>query len=105
VIFTAAPDVLAGLYTLANYDRPDPHGVVAPMGSGCASILQYPLEETNSTNPRCVLGMFDVSARPRVPATTLTLAAPMRRIEEMALNMDESFLITASWQAVRNRLS
>jgi uncharacterized protein (DUF169 family) len=104
VIFTAAPDVLAGLYTLANYDRPDPHGVVAPMGSGCASILQYPLEEAGSAHPRCVLGMFDVSARPHVPANTLTFAVPVRRFEQMASNMDESFLITASWQAVRSRL-
>jgi Uncharacterised ArCR, COG2043 len=104
VIFFAAPDVLAGLFTLANYDRADPYGVVAPMGSGCASILQYPLEEANSAHPRCVLGMFDVSARPHVPVSTLTFAAPMRRIEQMALNMDESFLITASWQAVESRL-
>ena len=104
VIFFAAPDVLAGLFTLANYDRAGPYGVIAPMGSGCASILQLPLEEASTAHPRCVLGMFDVSARPHVPGNTLTFAVPMRRLEEMARNMDESFLITASWQAVRNRL-
>jgi hypothetical protein len=105
VIFFAAADVLAGLFTLANYDRADPYGVVAPMGSGCASILQYPLEEAKAEQPRCVLGMFDVSARPHVPAATLTFSVPMRRLEEMARNMDESFLITASWQAVASRLA
>jgi Uncharacterised ArCR, COG2043 len=104
VIFFAAPDVLAGLFTLANYDRADPYGVIAPMGSGCASILQYPLEEANSPQPRCVLGMFDVSARPHVPGDTLTFAAPMRRLEEMARNMDESFLITGSWEVVERRI-
>jgi hypothetical protein len=105
VISFAAPDVLAGLFTLANYDRADPYGVIAPMGSGCASILQYPLEEASAAQPRCVLGMFDVSARPHVPAGALTFAAPMRRFEQMVCNMDESFLITGSWDAVKNRLA
>jgi hypothetical protein len=105
VIFFAAPDVLAGLYTLANYDWADPHGVVAPMGSGCASIVQYPVVEASSAHPWCVLGMFDVSARPHVPEDTLTFAVPMRRFEQMVHHMDESFLITASWRAVRDRLS
>lgn len=105
VIFFATPDVLAGLYTLANYDRADPHGVIAPMGSGCASILQHPLVEADRPHPRCVLGMFDVSARPHVPPNTLTFAAPMRRFEQMVRDMDESFLITPSWQAVARRLA
>jgi hypothetical protein len=104
VIFFATPDVLAGLYTLANYDWPDPHGVIASMGSGCASIVQYPLVEAKSEHPTCLLGMFDVSARPYVPEDTLTFTVPMRRFEQMVLNMDESFLITASWRALRNRL-
>ena len=33
-IFFAAPDELAGLFTLANYDVAGVHGVIAPMGSG-----------------------------------------------------------------------
>ena len=41
-IFFAKPDVLSGLFTLANYDRADPYGVIAPMGAGCASIINYP---------------------------------------------------------------
>ena len=48
--------------------------------------------------------MFDISARPHVTGNTLTFAVPLRRFEQMVLNMDESFLITESWQAVRNRL-
>jgi hypothetical protein len=103
-VFFAAPDVLAGLFTLANYDWADPHGVIAPMGSGCASILQYPFAEASSAHPRCVLGMFDVSARPYVLGDRLTFAVPMSRLDQMVHNMDESFLVTASWQAVRSRL-
>ena len=104
MIFFAAPDVLSGLFTLANYDRPDPYGVIAPMGSGCSSIISYPCYEAASENPQCVLGMFDVSARPCVPANRLTFAMPMKRFEQLALNMDQSFLITNSWNLVRKRL-
>ena len=103
-IFFASPDVLAGLFTLANYDRADPYGVISPMGSGCASIINYPIEEAKSEQPRCVLGMFDVSARPHVEAGKMTFAMPMRRLEQMALNMEESFLITKSWELVRKRV-
>jgi hypothetical protein len=104
VVFFATPDVLSGLFTLANYDVADPHGVIAPMGSGCASIINYPYEEAQSEHPRCVLGMFDVSARPSVPGDRLTFAVPMKRFEQMVRNMDSSFLITDSWKMVRNRL-
>lgn len=104
VIFFAAADALAGLFTLANYDWPDPHAVIAPMGSGCASIISYPYFETQTETPRCVLGMFDVSARPHLPPNLLTFTVPFKRFEQMARNMDESFLITASWQEVKSRL-
>ena len=104
VVFFAPPDVLSGLFTLANYDVADPHCVIAPMGSGCASIINYPYVEAQSEHPKCVLGMFDVSARPCVPAHHLTFAVPTKRFEQMVLNMDESFLVTESWNWVRNRL-
>lgn len=104
VIFFAKPDVLSGLFTLANYDLASDPGVIAPMGAGCASILSYPMMEARAEQPRCVLGMFDVSARPCVPADTLTFTVPMKRFEQMVANMDESFLITDSWRIVRERL-
>jgi hypothetical protein len=74
------------------------------MGSGCASIISFPYQEAQSENPRCILGMFDVSARPHVPEERLTFAMPMQRFEQMVANMDESFLITKSWDLVRERL-
>lgn len=104
VVFFSKPDVLSGLFTLANYDLATIPGVIAPMGSGCASILNYPLTEAREKRPKCVLGMFDVSARPCVPADTLTFAVPMKRFEQLVAYMDESFLVTESWRAVRDRL-
>ena len=103
VVFFATPDVLSGLFTLANYDLATNQGVMAPMGSGCSAVVAYPLEE--ATGPqRCVLGMFDISARPYVEPGVLTFAVSIKRLLAMLDNMDESFLVTSSWNAVRERL-
>lgn len=104
VLFFAPPDILSGLFTLANYDAADLYAVKTPMGSGCASIIQLPIAEAEAERPGCILGMFDVSARPCVPEDTLTFAVPMQRFVQMIDNMDESFLITGSWDVVRERL-
>jgi hypothetical protein len=105
VIFYARPDVLAGLFTLASFDEAEQDMVIAPFGSGCASIVQYPYIEAKSTRPRAVIGMFDISARPFVPADVLTFAAPMDKFKRMVDNMGESFLITPSWAKVQKRIS
>lgn len=103
VIFFAPPDVLSGLFTLANFDEPTNEAVFCPMGAGCGTIVQYPLRESASDHPRAVLGMFDVSARPEVDPNSLTFSIPIRKFERMVDNMDESFLITHSWEKVQNR--
>ncbi len=103
VVFFASPDVLAGLFTLANFDEVE-NGVLAPFCAGCASIVQFPYLEGNGSHPRAILGMFDVSARPYVPAGTLTFAVPMNKFRRMVANMEESFLITESWAKVRTRI-
>jgi uncharacterized protein (DUF169 family) len=104
VIFFAPPDVLSGLFTLANYDAPTNEAVYCPMGAGCGTIVQYPLLEFLSERPRAVLGMFDVSARPGVDPSVLTFSIPMQKFEKMVANMDESFLITPSWEKLRARI-
>ena len=104
VIFFSPPDVLSGLFTLANFDEADLNGVYCPFCAGCGSIVKYPFLEKASLHPRAVLGMFDVSARPFVPGSTLSFAVPMTKFSLMIDNMDESFLITKSWKAVRGRM-
>ncbi|HUL01075.1 MAG TPA: DUF169 domain-containing protein [Nitrospirota bacterium] len=104
-IFFAPPDVLSGLFTLANYDEDVPNGVFCPFCAGCGSIVQYPYLENLSTRPRAVVGMFDVSARPYVPKEALTFAVPMKKFTRMIKDMDESFLITPSWEKVKKRIS
>lgn len=104
VIFFAQPDVLSGLFTLANFDEAEPNGVFSPHGSGCASIVQYPYLEKDSHRPRGVIGMFDISARPFVPGNVLTFSVPMKKFVTMIENMKESFLITKSWRKIQKRI-
>jgi hypothetical protein len=104
VIFFSTPDVLSGLFTLANFDETEPNGVFCPFSAGCGSIIQYPYLEKDSARPRAVIGMFDVSARPYVPKDTLTFAVPMIKFIRMIGNMEESFLITHSWDKVKKRI-
>jgi len=104
VVFFARPDVLSGLFTLANFDEAEANGVLAPFGSGCSSIVHYPLIEKDAARPRAIIGMFDVSARPFVPLDKLSFAVPMPKFKHMVQNMEESFLITNSWKAVQQRI-
>ena len=104
VIFFARPEVLSGLFTLVNYDQADPNGVICPMGAGCSSIIHYPWLEQQKENPKAVLGMFDPSARPCVPPDMLTMAIPMKKFVRMVKFMEESFLITRSWDTVKKKI-
>ena len=105
VVFFAWGDVLSGLFTLAGFDDAADASVVAPFGSGCASIVEIPLREAQTSLARAVIGMFDVSARPCVEPQVLTFAVPWRRFVRMVGNAEESFLITGSWERVRQRIS
>ncbi|MBN2008031.1 DUF169 domain-containing protein [candidate division KSB1 bacterium] len=104
VIFFATPDVLAGLFTLVNFNCVETQGVIAPFGAGCASIIYYPYHESLKESPCAVLGMFDVSARPCVKANELTFSLPINRFRQVVEYMDESFLITESWEKVQKRI-
>lgn len=104
VAFFARPDVLSGLFTLANFDEAEPNGVFSPFGAGCSSVIQYPYIEGRSARPRAVIGLFDVSARPFVPGDVLTFSVPMSKFTGMIRNVEESFLITDSWRKVQERI-
>jgi uncharacterized protein (DUF169 family) len=104
IIFFAVPDVLSGLFTLARFDETDRSAVQTPFGSGCASIVQNPYLEQTSEHPKAIIGLFDPSARPFVPKDILTLAVPVKKFVKMIDNMEESFLITESWQKIQRRI-
>lgn len=105
VSFFATADVLSGLFTLANFDEPHSQGVICPFGAGCSSVVYFPYHEAKAEKPRAVLGMFDVSARPYVEPNVLTFSAPTEKFRRMVGNIDESFLITGSWEKVKGRIA
>jgi hypothetical protein len=105
VIFFANPDVLSGLFTLANFDQTEPDSTFTPFGAGCGSIVYYPYLEKEAERPRAVIGMFDPSARPFVPKDTLSFAVPMMKFKKMVKYMEDSFLITDTWKTIRNRIN
>ena len=104
VIFFASADVLSGLFTLACFDNADPDAVIAPFGAGCASIIYHPYrEQLNGTN-RAVLGSFDPSARKCMKSDLLSFAIPFNKFKKMVLQMEESFLKTATWETIKKRM-
>jgi len=104
VVFLANQDVIAGLFTLANFDEVEPNAVICPFGSGCSSIVYHPYHELESPRPRCVIGMFDISARPYVGENVLSFAIPASKFERMVDNMEESFLSTDTWNELYLRM-
>jgi uncharacterized protein (DUF169 family) len=104
VIFYAHPEVLSGLFSLANFDLSDLDGVICPMGSGCSSIILYPWLEQQKDDPKVVLGMFDPSARLCMPLDVLTMSFPMKKFEKIIGYMEESFLITDEWMKVKKKI-
>ncbi|HNO09241.1 MAG TPA: hypothetical protein PKJ03_10985, partial [Methanoregulaceae archaeon] len=53
---------------------------------------------------RAVLGMFDPSARPCVMPEVLSMAIPMRKFARMIDYIEESFLVTPTWERVREKI-
>jgi uncharacterized protein (DUF169 family) len=104
VVFFVPPDILAGLFTLTNYALERTDGVYTPFGSGCSAILTHPLKEAEKEQPRAILGMFDVSARPMVERDILTLAMPYSVFLGLLENVSGSFLQTESWKRVLQRI-
>ena len=104
VVFFGPPDILSGLFVLTNYALELTDGVYAPFGSGCGTILTYPLKEAEKEEPRAVLGMFDVSARPMVERDILTLSMPFSVFLRLLENVSGSFLETESWKKVYQRI-
>ncbi len=89
---------------MTNYALETTEAVYAPFGSGCSTILAYPLKEAAKEQPRAVLGMFDVSARLMVENEILTLAMPYSIFLNLLENVQGSFLETGSWKKVLKRI-
>ena len=103
VFFLGSPNIIAGLHGLANFDTMTPYGVIAPSGTGCDSIVGFPMEQLESDQPNAVLGALDPSIRIRFKPDILSFSVPWPKFLSMLENMDESFLATDSWSNVKSR--
>lgn len=103
VIFFAAPDVVAGLHGLANFDTMTPYSVVVPFCTACDAIVGFPVSELDSEDPKAVLGAMDPSARIYFKPNIVTFAAPWPKFVSMLENMNDSFLETDGWAKVKSR--
>jgi hypothetical protein len=66
--------------------------------------LIIPLKEAGKEQPRAILGMFDVSARPMIEKDVLALAMPYSVFLKLLENVKGSFLETESWKKVLQRI-
>jgi uncharacterized protein (DUF169 family) len=103
-VFFARPDTLSGLFTLANFLSVDPGEVVTLFGSACMNTIMFPYLESSKDGPRAFIGTFDPSARPFVQDDVLTFAVPIKKLRLMIDTMEESFLITPTWDLIRRRI-
>ena len=104
VIFFADPDQLSALVVLANYGRDGNQNVIMPYAAGCQNIGIYPYQEAQSTTPRAVVGLTDLSARvyirKQLKDNLMTFAVGMAMFEEMEENVAGSFLQRPTWQSL-----
>lgn len=104
VVFYANPDQLTALIVLANYGRPGHDSVIAPFAAGCQSTCLFPWSEANKEQPRAVIGMTDISVRPRIDADLLSFSVPYVMFKEMEDNVPGSFLDKHEWKKIAERI-
>jgi uncharacterized protein (DUF169 family) len=104
VVFFANPDQLSALVILANYGRGDNMNVIIPYAAGCQTIGIYPYQEAQSSKPRGVVGLTDISARlyvqKQLGPNLFTFAMPFALFQEMDAHVDGSFLQRHTWNAL-----
>lgn len=104
VIFYANPDQLSALVVLANYGRPGNDNVSIPFAAGCQSACLLPLHQATRPQPKAVVGMTDISARPFIDPDLLSFSVPLSLFREMEDNVPGSFLDRHAWQKVLKRI-
>ncbi len=90
---------IAGLTTLANFDRETNDNVLIPFGSGCQGIWTLPYLEAE----KAIIGYIDPSIRWKIPFNVLSFSVNSKRFVEMTNNASESFLKKEFWLKALNR--
>lgn len=105
VVFLVNADQLSALVVLANYGRETCDNVIAPFGAGCHQIGIFPYKESDSIQPKAVIGLTDITVRKIVDKDILSFAIPYKMFLEMESNVKGSFLENHEWCKVLERYS
>ncbi len=107
VTFFVDPDRLSALVILANHARPGDDTVTIPWAAACQVMGIYAYRELEREHPRGLVGMTDISARRNVRASlgahVMSFTAPWPLFQEMARNVEGSFLQRETWRALRRK--
>jgi hypothetical protein len=104
VIFLANPDQLSALISLFSYESYAMDDVIAPMTSGCSSLIKIPLNELKKENPRAVIGLVDIWARPLFGADIFAITVSFENYLKMEENSKDCFLQAKTWDGIKSRL-
>lgn len=106
VIFFANPDQLSALVYLLHFGAPlEQSRIVTGFASACGSVVTLPLLYARSGKKAAVWGLHDITARPRLPKEIMTITVPLDLLAEMSRDMKESFLYTARWEKIVERIT
>lgn len=104
VLFFVNADQLSALVFLSHYDAPGKMDrVIAPFASACMALITLPLKLSRSNEQKAVMGLFDISARTRLPKDLLSFAMPYSFLKKLAVFLPESFVTTENWGTVKAR--
>lgn len=103
VIFFSRPESIAGLNQLATFVTNDFEAVNSPFGAGCSNIVTWPLRYLAQGKLKAVLGGWDPSERKFLKPDEITFTVPFEMFTRMVNRWPESFLKTATWEAVRKK--
>jgi hypothetical protein len=104
VIFFVNPDQLSALVYLLHYNAPEKDDrIVTRFISGCGSIVTLPMKLKKEGKKQAVWGMHDISVRKRLPKELMTLTMSYELLFEINNDIDQSFIITDNWKAIKER--
>ncbi|MHC1753756.1 DUF169 domain-containing protein [Humidesulfovibrio sp.] len=105
IIFFARPEVLSGLFTHTCFTTGNVECVVSPFGTGCTSMISWPLYYSERGEEKAVLGGFDPSARKFMKTDELTFTVSLSLYKKMLAALPESmFTHETDWSSVRKKV-
>jgi uncharacterized protein (DUF169 family) len=104
VSFFARAETVAGLNQLCTFVTNDFEAVSSPFGSGCSTLVTWPLKYLSQGELKAVIGGWDPSDRKFLKTDEITFTVPYELFTRMEERWRESFLTTSTWDAVRKRI-